>query len=91
MLKMDTDFREAVDRLWSEYDALVERHPHKWVAMSRDGLVAVGDSIEEVLSVVDSKGLGRSEITLEYLDPDPDHLILLSDLAGYGHAISTFG
>ena len=50
------DFCKAVNRLWAECEMLTGTHPHKWVSMGKDGVVAIGDSIEEVR--VDS-GRGR--------------------------------
>ena len=44
------DFRKAVRRLWDEEDSLVEQHPYKWISMGKDGVVAIGDSIEEVVA-----------------------------------------
>ena len=42
------EFREANKRLAAEYKVLLDEYPDKWVAMSKDGVVATGDSIEEV-------------------------------------------
>ena len=44
------DFRKAVSRLWDERDSLIEKHPEKWVSIGKDGVVSVGDSIEEVVA-----------------------------------------
>ena len=57
--------------MWAERDSLVERHPGKWVAMGKDGVVSVGDSIEEVLSVADAENASRPEMVIEYLVPNP--------------------
>ena len=70
------EFHQAVTRMWTERDSLVERHPQKWVAMSKDGVVSVGDSIEEVLFVVEDRNISSSEVVVEYLDPNPSTLIL---------------
>ena len=70
------DFRKAVKRLWNERDALVEKHPNRWVAMGKDGVVSIGDSIEEVVSATETKGVNTADVIVEYLDPDPEPLIL---------------
>ncbi len=67
----EDEFLQAVKRMWAERDSLVERHPGKWVAMGKDGVVSVGDSIEEVLSVADAENASRPEMVIEYLDPNP--------------------
>ena len=70
------DFRKAVKRLWSERDALIEKHPNRWVSMGKDGVVSIGDSIEEVVSATETKGISTTDVVVEYLDPDPETLIL---------------
>ena len=70
------DFRKAVRRLWIERDALIEKHPNTWVSMGKDGVVSIGDSIEEVVSATETKGISTADVVVEYLDPDPDTLIL---------------
>ena len=70
------DFREAVNRLWDERDLLIENHPNKWIAMSKGVVVSVGDSIEEVVSATEAKGVSTADVIVEYLDPNPETLIL---------------
>ncbi len=70
------EFHQAVKRLWPERDTLVQRYPGKWVAMGKDGVVHVGDSMEEVLSAADIRPDDISETVIEYLDPNPATLIL---------------
>jgi len=70
------DFRKAVKRLWSERDALTEKYPNRWVSMGKDGVVSIGDSIEEVVSATGTMGISTADVVVEYLDPDPETLIL---------------
>ena len=70
------EFQQAVTRMWTERGSLVEKHPNKWVAMSENGVVSIGDSIEEVLLVVEDRNISSSEVVVEYLDPNPETLIL---------------
>lgn len=70
------DFRKAVNRLWIERDALIEKHPNRWVSMGKEGVVSIGDSIEEVVSATETKGISTADVVVEYLDPDPEMLIL---------------
>ena len=72
----EDEFLQAVKRMWAERDSLVERHPGKWVAVGKDGIVSVGDSIEEVLSVADAENASRPDLVVEYLVPNPAALIL---------------
>ena len=70
------DFRKAVDRLWEERDSLIERHPNKWVSMSKDGVVSIGESIEEVVSATEAKGVSTADVIVEFLELEPEALIL---------------
>ena len=72
------DFRKAVNRLWAERELLVETHPNRWVSMGKYGVVSVGDSIEEVVAATEAKGISTADVIVEYLDPEPERLILLS-------------
>ena len=70
------DFRKAVNRLWAERDVLIEKHPERWVSMGKDGVVSIGESIEEVVSATEAKGVSTADVIVEYLDPNPETLIL---------------
>ena len=70
------DFRKAVARLWDERDSFTEQHPNKWVSMGKDGVVSIGDSIEEVVSDTEAKGVSTADVIVELLNPEPEALIL---------------
>ena len=70
------DFHDAVTRMWSERDSLTEKFPDMWIAMGKDGVVSVGNSIEEVLSDSEAAGFGSSDVVVEFLDANPKALIL---------------
>ena len=70
------EFRQLRIRMSAEHAALIEQYPNRWVAVGLDGLIAAGDSEDEVLEAIDEKGIPRSDVVLEYLDTDPPVLIL---------------
>ena len=70
------EFYEAVTRLWDEYDALMKKHPDKWVAMGKDGILAVCDSFDDALSAVEPARSQGSEFVVKFLNSDPLPLIL---------------
>ena len=70
--EMDTAWR----RMDRESDTLLKLYPDKWVAMSKDGVVAVGDSLEGVFSKVDALGLPRNSINVKFIATHPRTLIL---------------
>ena len=70
------EYRVIVERMWAERAALTEAHPNQWVAMGKDGVVAIGDSIDAVIEDAAAKGLRGSDLVIEFLDTDPPLLIL---------------
>ena len=61
MDEMD-EYHQIVARMRKERSSLVERHPDKWVAMGREGVVAIGDSIDKVLREVEARGLNGADV-----------------------------
>ena len=75
MDEMD-EYHQIVTRMRKECPSLVERHPDKWVAMGQEGVVAVGDSMNEVFREVEARGLNGADVVIEFLDTTPPLLIL---------------
>ncbi len=63
-------FRKLNARFSRDQAALTALHPHKWVAVDIDGLVLVGDSMEEVFLACEARGLSNPEVVVHYLDPE---------------------
>ena len=63
-------------RMGEEHAGLIEQYPDRWVAVGLDGLLAVGDSEDEVFKAIDDRGIPRSDAVVEFLDTDPPVLIL---------------
>ena len=74
MDEMD-EYHEIVARMRKERPSLVERHPDKWVAMGQKGVLAVGNSMDEVLREVEGRGLHGADVVIEFLDTDPPLLL----------------
>ena len=70
------EYHEIVERMRNERAALMEAHPNQWVAMGKDGVVAIGDSIDAVIEDAEAQGLRGSDRVIEFLDTDPPILIL---------------
>ena len=75
MDEMD-EYHEIVARMRKERPSLVERHPDKWVAMGQKGVLAIGDSMDEVLREIESRGLHGADVVIDFLDTDSPLLIL---------------
>ena len=39
-------------------------------------MISIGDSIEEVVAATEAKGGSTADVIVEYLDPEPETLIL---------------
>ncbi len=70
------EFYKASTRLQDEYDALMEKYPDKWVAVGKDGVLAVCDSLKEAHSAADLARSHGSQCVIEFLNSDPEPLIL---------------
>ena len=63
------------EQMQKQIKSLTEKHPDKWIAMSKEGIIAIGDDIEEVLAVVDDRGISRNVVVTEFMDTGPDHTL----------------
>jgi hypothetical protein len=70
------EYHKIVVRMRNERASLMEEHPNRWVAMGREGVVAIGDSIDAVIEDAKAQGLQGSDLVIEFLDTDPPILIL---------------
>ena len=68
--------QEISERMDREHTALLEQYAGNWVVMGEAGLLSVGTTLDEVLSVIGSRGLDTSEFVVSYLEPDPPVTLL---------------
>ena len=61
---------------WAAYSSLLDRHPDKWVAWGKEGVVGVSDSQDGLLSEIRSKNITANDVMVEFLDTDPKGYIL---------------
>ena len=71
-----SEARQLRIRMSKEHAGLIEQFPDRWVAVGLGGLIAVGDSEDEIFGVLNEKGIPRSDVVVEFLDTDPPVLIL---------------
>ena len=69
-------FGKRVERMQRAREELIEKYPNRWVSILDDGQICVGDSLEQVMAEVESKGQRPAETVIEYLDPDPPMMIV---------------
>ncbi len=75
MEEMD-EYQEIVLRMRKERPHLAADYPDKWVAMGREGLLAAGDSMDQVLGQLEDQGVDGVDVVIEFMDTDPPLLIL---------------
>ena len=70
------EYEAAWLRMDREWETLLKTYPDKWVAISQDGVVAVGDSINEAFDMVDAQGVSRGVVEVEFLNTNPTPMLL---------------
>ena len=70
------EFYKAATRLQDDYDVLVKKYPDKWVAVGKDGVLAVCDSLKEAHSAAELARSHGSQCVVEFMNSDPEPLIL---------------
>ena len=64
-------FHKVASRMRRQRANLTDQYPDMWVAMGTDGVVAIGDSVDEVLLELESQGLHRADVVTEFIDTNP--------------------
>ena len=65
------EYQEIVLRMRKERPHLAADYPDKWVAMGREGLLAAGDSMDQVLGQLEDQGVDGVDVVIEFMDTDP--------------------
>lgn len=70
----EADKEEA---FWREHrDELLEQHAEKFVAVHKGAVVAASDSLPEVLSLLQAKGISPREAWIKFVTSNPRHTLL---------------
>ena len=69
-------FGRTMDWFDAHYDELMARYPDRWIAFSAEGVLATGDTQDEVLARVDRAQIERGEASTEFVPAKPLNLIL---------------
>ena len=70
--KKDTIYLDARRTEW------MGKYSDQWVVVFAEELVSFSPSLEEALSIAESKGVPRSQVAFEYLSSEPYDMILWS-------------
>jgi hypothetical protein len=68
-------FREAAQALSSRQTRMIEQYARQWVAATNEGVLAA-DTLDALLSIVDARGVDRSEIIVRFID-DTERILIL--------------
>ena len=70
------EYQRLASRMRRETEGLTEQYPDQWAAMVPGGELFVAGTLEELLVVLDEKGLRDGNVVIDFLDPNPAPLIL---------------
>ena len=70
------EYRDLASQMRRQVVSLTEQHPDQWAAMVPGGELFVAGTMDELLRVLDEKGLRHGNVVIEFLDSDPTPLIL---------------
>ena len=70
------EYQAAWLRMNQEWETLMSEYPNQWVAMGKDGVVAVGDSLDDVFAKVNAKRVPPGRIDVKFTDTNPSPLLL---------------
>ena len=62
--------------LYAEYPQLKRDYPNQWVAINRTGVLASGDSQDEVMKTLRKSNIDTSTVALEYINTENSVFIL---------------
>src|SRR4029453_1642100 len=75
-------FSESAQIFSSDVHRLIDSYESKWVAVRKGGVLAVGDSLEELTEQIEHKRIPRSETLIRFIDREPKTLILQRMIRG---------
>ena len=70
------EYKARYRRMFDQWPALLEKYPDQWIGIAPDETLVVGDSMAEVLALLDQAGAKRGESIVEFLNTKPRRLKL---------------
>ena len=75
-LEILSESSRAAQRLDDDYEQLKISYPDRWVAVSKDGLVAYHEDLAGIIVAFKGAGYSRNQVAVEFLYTEPRTLIL---------------
>ena len=77
MLAEELDkFENLVLEMESRRSEIPLKHPDLWMAIGKDGVVANADTMNDLFSLLDEKGIRREDVLHDYMDTNLRTLLL---------------
>ncbi len=70
------EFQKTVRALSSNHPRMIDKYPRQWVAIYRGKVRATGNSLEDVLTEMDEKGLPRERTVVRFIEKNHRTMIL---------------
>ena len=77
MLAEELDkFETLVLEMESQRSEIPLKHPDQWVAIGNDSVLAKADTMDDLFSLLDEKGIRREDVLHDYIDTNLRTLLL---------------
>lgn len=76
ILEILSESGQAAQRLDEEYDHLKASYPDRWVAVSKNGLIAHHEELSGIIAAFKEAGYTSNQVAVEFLDTEPRTFIL---------------
>ena len=70
------EYRQLASQMRRQVASLTEQYPDQWAALVPSGELLLAGTMDELLAILDEKGLRDGNVVIEFLDPNPAPLIL---------------
>lgn len=70
------EYRQLASQMRRQVASLTEQYPDQWAALASGGELFITATMDELLAVLDEKGLRDGNVVIEFLDSNPAPLIL---------------
>ena len=70
------EYRQLASQMRRRVASLTEQYPDRWAALTPDDELFIAETMEELLAVLDEKGLRDGNVAIEFLDANPTPLIV---------------
>ena len=70
------EYRRLASQMRREIASLTEKYPDRWVAMTTDGELITGTSMDDILATLGERGVRHENVVIEFLEANPLTMIV---------------